>query len=202
MNPGGAQRILQVQDPVIPIVGEWTRDNPGTISLGQGVVSWQPPEEVYAALSEFRSSAENHKYKLVQGIPELLAGIETKLAADNDIKANAQERVVVTAGANMGFMNAVLAITDPGDEIILPCPYYFNHEMAIRIAGCEPVIVPTDANHQPDPNQLAAAITAKTRAIVTISPNNPSGAVYPEDTLRAINAVCAKQGIYHIADEA
>ena len=202
MNPGGAQRILQVQDPVIPIVGEWTRDNPGTISLGQGVVSWQPPEEVYAALSEFRSSAENHKYKLVQGIPELLAGIETKLAADNDIKANAQERVVVTAGANMGFMNAVLAITDPGDEIILPCPYYFNHEMAIRIAGCEPVIVPTDANHQPDQDKLSAAITKKTRAIVTISPNNPSGAVYAEDTLRAINAACAKHGIYHIADEA
>ena len=202
MNPAGASRILGVQDPVIPIVGEWTRDNPGTISLGQGVVSWEPPEAVYTALANFRQHPDNHKYKLVQGIPELLGAIQAKLASDNGIEANAQGRVVVTAGANMGFMNAVLAITDPGDEVILPSPFYFNHEMAVRIAGCQPVIVPNDANHQPDPEQLAAAITPRTRAIVTISPNNPSGAVYPEDTLRAINGLCAKHGIYHISDEA
>ena len=202
MNPAGSQRILEVQDPVIPIVGEWTRDNPGTLSLGQGVVSWEPPNAVYDGLTTFRASPDNHKYKLVQGIPELLDAIQTKLPADNHIQLNAQERVVVTAGANMGFMNAVFAITDPGDEIIIPVPYYFNHEMAIRIAGCKPVAVPTDTNHQPDPDQLAASITTKTRAIVTISPNNPSGAVYPESTLRTINSLCEKHGIYHIADEA
>lgn len=202
MNPAGAARILEVQDPVIPIVGEWTRDNPGTISLGQGVVSWEPPEAVYEALANFRQNADNHKYKLVQGIPELLGTIQTKLAADNGMEVDAQDRVVVTAGANMGFMNAVFAITDPGDEIILPSPYYFNHEMAVRIASCQPVVVPTDDNHQPDPDQLAASITPKTRAIVTISPNNPSGAVYPEATLRAINELCAKHEIYHISDEA
>ena len=202
MNPAGSQRILQVQDPVIPIVGEWTRDNPGTLSLGQGVVSWGPPDTVYKAIATLRQDPDNHKYKLVQGIPELLEAIQTKLATDNHIQLNAHERVVVTAGANMGFMNAIFAITDPGDEIILPSPYYFNHEMAIRIAGCNPIIVPTDENHQPAPDQLAAAITSKTRAIVTISPNNPSGAVYPESTLRAINTLCEKHGIYHIADEA
>ena len=202
MNPEGSKRVREVQDPIIPIVGEWTRDNPGTISLGQGVVCWGPPREVYDAIATFRENLDNHKYKLVQGIPELLEAIETKLSNDNNIQLNAQERVVVTAGANMGFMNAVFAITDPGDEIIIPVPYYFNHEMAIRIAGCTPVVVPTDDNHQPDPDQLASAITPKTRAIITISPNNPSGAVYPESTLRAINTLCEKHGIYHIADEA
>ena len=191
-----------VQDPVIPIVGEWTRDNPGTISLGQGVVSWGPPPEVYEALGKFREDPSNQKYKLVQGIPELLDAIEQKLARDNSIVVDALQQVVVTAGANMGFMNAILAITDPGDEVILPAPYYFNHEMAVRIAGCQPRLVKTDSNNQLDLEALSNAINSRTRAIVTISPNNPTGAVYPETDLRAVNLLCRDQGLYHISDEA
>ena len=191
-----------VQDPVIPIVGEWTRDNPGTISLGQGVVSWGPPPVVYEALGKFREDPSNQKYKLVQGIPELLDAIEQKLARDNSIVVDALQQVVVTAGANMGFMNAILAITDPGDEVILPAPYYFNHEMAIRIAGCQPHLVTTDSNNQLDLEALSNAINSRTRAIVTISPNNPTGAVYPETDLRAVNLLCRDQGLYHISDEA
>ena len=147
-RPNIPKRMQAVQDPVIPIVGEWTRDNPGTISLGQGVVSWGPPPEVYEALGKFREDPSNQKYKLVQGIPELLDAIEQKLARDNSIVVDALQQVVVTAGANMGFMNAILAITDPGDEVILPAPYYFNHEMAVRIAGCQPHLVTTDSNNQ------------------------------------------------------
>jgi aspartate/methionine/tyrosine aminotransferase len=195
-------RMRAVQDPVIPIVGEWTRDNPGTISLGQGVVSWGPPAEVYEAVAAFREDPGNQKYKLVQGIPPLLECIEGKLSSDNGIRVSAQDRIVVTAGANMGFMNAVLAITDPGDEIILPAPYYFNHEMAVRIAGCIPRVVPNDAEHQLQPGLLADAINEQTRAIVTISPNNPSGAVHPEADLTRVNQICREKGIYHITDEA
>ena len=195
-------RMRAVQDPVIPIVGEWTRDNPGTISLGQGVVSWRPPAEVYDAVAAFREDPDSQKYKLVQGIPPLLESIEDKLSSDNGIHVNAQDRIVVTAGANMGFMNAVLAITDPGDEIILPAPYYFNHEMAVRIAGCIPRVVPNDAEHQLQPGLLADAINEKTRAIVTISPNNPSGTVHPQADLTWVNQICREQGIYHITDEA
>ena len=191
-----------VQDPVIPIVGEWTRDNPGTISLGQGVVSWGPHPVVYEALGKFREDPSNQKYKLVQGIPELLDAIEQKLARDNSIVVDALHQVVVTAGANMGFMNAILAITDPGDEVILPAPYYFNHEMAVRIAGCQPHLVTTDSNNQLDLEALSNAINSRTRAIVTISPNNPTGAVYPETDLRAVNLLCRDQGLYHISDEA
>ena len=195
-------RMRAVQDPVIPIVGEWTRDNPGTISLGQGVVSWGPPAEVYDAVAAFREDPDNQKYKLVQGIPPLLECIGNKLSSDNELHVNAPDRIVVTAGANMGFMNAVLAITDPGDEIILPAPYYFNHEMAVRIAGCIPRVVPNDAEHQLQPGLLADAINEQTRAIVTISPNNPSGAVHPQEDLTRVNQICREQGIYHITDEA
>jgi aspartate/methionine/tyrosine aminotransferase len=109
---------------------------------------------------------------------------------------------MVTAGGNQAFLNAVLAIADPGDEFILPTPYYFNQEMAVTLANCRPVLVPTDAESQPDLPALRAAITSRTRAIVTVSPNNPSGAVYPRETLLAVNRLCAGHGIYHVSDEA
>jgi aspartate/methionine/tyrosine aminotransferase len=108
---------------------------------------------------------------------------------------------MVTAGGNMAFCHALDAITEPGDEVILNTPYYFNHEMAIRIAGCAPVCVATDAAYLPRPEALAAAITPRTRAIVTVSPNNPTGAVYPQGILTAVNELCASRGIYHISDE-
>ena len=111
-------------------------------------------------------------------------------------------RIVVTAGANMGFVNAVLAITDPGDEIVLQLPYYFNHEMAVAIADCKAVCVPTDDSYQLQPEAISAAITSRTRAVVTISPNNPTGAVYRESDLRQVNEICRQNGIYHISDEA
>ena len=102
----------------------------------------------------------------------------------------------------MGFVNAVLAITDPGDEIILLTPYYFNHEMAVAIANCKAICVPTDSNYQLMPDAIEAAITDRTRAVVTISPNNPTGAVYQESALREVNDICCKHRIYHISDEA
>jgi aspartate/methionine/tyrosine aminotransferase len=109
---------------------------------------------------------------------------------------------MVTAGGNMAFVHAILAITEPGDEIILPVPFYFNHEMAIEMAGCRAVRVPTDARYQLDVEKIRGAITSRTRAVVTISPNNPTGAVFPEQTLRELNALCRDRGLYHISDEA
>jgi len=204
-------RMQAVQSPLIPIIGELIRNNPGTISLGQGVVYYGPPPEAIALLPEFLADPENHKYKPVQGIPPLLSAIEAKLQADNRIEINGQNCIVVTAGSNMGFMNAILAITSPGDEIIIQTPYYFNHEMAITMASCRPVLVATDENYQLRPKAIAQAITERTRAVVTISPNNPTGAVYSEEALRDVNQICRDafggsrsdhRGIYHISDEA
>jgi aspartate/methionine/tyrosine aminotransferase len=194
-------RMQSVQTPIIPVVGELIRSNPGTISLGQGVAYYGPPPQAVEAIQRFLADSENHKYKLVQGIPELLEAIEHKLQVENDISLEGS-RLIVTAGANMGFVNAVLAITDPGDEIILQLPYYFNHEMAIAIADCKAVCVPTDDDYQLQPEAIAAAITERTRAVVTISPNNPTGAVYREADLRRVNEICRRNNIYYISDEA
>src|SRR5213594_746160 len=195
-------RMQAVQSPIIPVVAELIRNFPGTISLGQGVVSYGPPPQATDELKRFFLDSENHKYKPVQGLPMLLEALERKLECENGIRLGPQNRLLVTAGGNMAFMNAMLAITDPGDEVILQTPYYFNHEMAVTMTSCRPVFVPTDANWQLQPDAIRAAITERTRAVVTVSPNNPTGAVYPEAALREVNRLCAERGVWHIHDEA
>lgn len=197
-----SQRLAAVQLPVIPIVGRWTAETPGTISLGQGIVSYGPPPEVMDAVRSFGATLADHRYGPVEGLPELVSTLEAKLARENGITVRPDSRLLVTAGGNQAFVNAILAVTDPGDEVILPAPYYFNHEMAIVIAGAVPIGVRTDREYQLDLDPLAAAITPRTRAIVTVSPNNPTGAVYPEAALRAVNALCRERGLFHIHDEA
>jgi aspartate/methionine/tyrosine aminotransferase len=191
-----------VQSPIIPVVGELIRNHPGAISLGQGVVSYPPPPQVLDQIAEFFADPELHKYQAVYGVPQLLELIEAKLRDENGTDVRHGSRVVVTAGGNMAFVNALLAIADPGDEIILQRPYYFNHEMAITMANCRATLVPTDENYQLRPDLIADAITDKTRAVVTISPNNPTGAVYSESSLREVNEICRARGVYHISDEA
>lgn len=197
-----SRRIAAVQSPVIPVVGAWTRNSPGTLSLGQGMVSYPPPGSALSAIRDFGGQAEHHLYGPAFGHPPLLALIQDKLRRENGIDMAGGVDVMVTAGSNMAFLNVLLAIADPGDEIILPLPYYFNQEMAIRMLDCAPVGVPTANNYQLDIVRLRDAITEKTRAIVTISPNNPSGAVYPEAALRMVNDLCREYGLYHISDEA
>jgi aspartate/methionine/tyrosine aminotransferase len=189
-----------VQSPIIPIVGEWIRQTPDTISLGQGMVAYGPPPEALAAIAPFLSDPQAHRYGPVEGLPELVETLRQKLTSENRLDLD-RTRIFVTAGGNLAFMNAVLAIADPGDEIILQTPFYFNHEMAIVMASCRPVPVATDKHYQLRVDAIRAAITPRTRAIVTISPNNPSGAVYEERDLRAVNALCAERGLYHITDE-
>src|SRR5262249_21280295 len=198
-------RLQRVQSPVIPVVGELIRNHPGTISLGQGVVSYPPPQQAFDQIANFLGNPELHKYQAVYGVPQLLELIEAKLLAENGIdvkRADQRRRVVVTAGGNMAFINALLAGAGAGGGGILAKPYYFNHEMAITMANCRATFVPTDENYQLRPDLIAEAITDKTRAVVTISPNNPTGAVYSEAALREVNEICRARGVYHIHDEA
>ncbi|MBA2603415.1 MAG: pyridoxal phosphate-dependent aminotransferase [Acidobacteria bacterium] len=197
-----SRRLAAVQLPVIPIVGRWIAETPGTISLGQGIVSYDPPPEVGEAVRRFGTTTADHRYGPVEGLPVFVEAIQAKLAAENGITLRSGSRVFVTAGGNQAFMNAVLAVTDPGDEVILLAPYYFNHEMAVVMAGACAVRVPTDRSYQLDVQAIAGALTPRTRAVVTVSPNNPTGAVYPEEALRAVNALCESRGVFHIHDEA
>ncbi len=197
-----SQRMSAVVPSHIPMVNALVREYPGTISLGQGVVHYGPPPEAREWVGRFFDDPENHKYKSESGLPALIDAFRAKLQAENGLRIGDGSRVVVTAGSNMGFLNAVLAIADPGDEIILPVPYYFNHEMAVTMACCRPVLVPTDSEYQLGLDALERAITPRTKAILTVSPNNPTGVVFSEASLRAVNQLCRARGLYHISDEA
>lgn len=197
-----SSRMDAVDTPIIPTIAKLVRENPGTISLGQGVVNYGPPIQAVADLPALMADAQLNKYQAVGGIVPLVDRFRQKLAEDNQIHCGTESIVMVTAGSNMAFLNSVLAVADPGDEFILPMPFYFNQEMAIRMCGCVPVPVPTHIDWSLDVDALAAAITPRTRAIVTVSPNNPTGAVYSEESLRAVNALCARSGLYHFSDEA
>ena len=194
-------RMDAVQAPIVPVIGAIIREVPGTISLGQGVVHYGPPRAAIEAVRAALDEPSTHEYQDVAGLPALVERLAKKLRSENGIDLAQGTRVMVTAGANMAFVHAVLAISQPGDEIILNVPFYFNHEMAIQMAGCTAVPVATDARYQPQPDALRRAVTDRTRAIVTVSPNNPSGAVFSEPELRDVSALCRERGLYHIADE-
>ncbi|MBM5817466.1 MAG: aminotransferase class I/II-fold pyridoxal phosphate-dependent enzyme [Cyanobacteria bacterium K_Offshore_surface_m2_239] len=198
---GPAARLEAVRDPVIPQLGDWLRRRPDTLSLAQGMVDWAPPAAVRRAVLEALETpgAGLDRYGGTWGDPELLEAV-TRQLRDNDGLDLDGSHLLVTTGSNMAFAALVQVICDPGSEVILPLPAYFNHEMAVRLAGGVPVGV--EAGPVPDPEALAAAITPRSRAIVTISPNNPSGVVIPEAVLRAINTLCAARGLLHISDEA
>jgi aspartate/methionine/tyrosine aminotransferase len=193
-----ARRLAAVQTPVIPVMGELIRRTPGTLSMGQGMVDWGPPPQVLDVLRGVDDPGLN-VYGPVAGSSDLREALADWLVRRHALDLSGSA-LLVTAGSNMAFNAVVQVICDPGDELILPVPYYFNHAMAIQLAGGRPVAV--DAGLIPDPDRLAAAITARTRAIVTISPNNPSGAVLPAAVLTAINRLCADRGLLHISDEA
>ena len=198
---------------MIPELGALVRATPGTLSLAQGMVSWRPPQAVLAAVLAAASAPaamEGHvadstrdAYGAVQGDPELLEALATSLRQHDQLDLDGAD-LWVTAGSNMAF-NAIAQVLCAGppaepSEVILPLPYYFNHLMAVQLAGGRPV--PVDAGLVPDPQRLAAAITPRTRAIVTVSPNNPSGVVIPRAVLEAINRLCASHGLLHISDQA
>lgn len=197
-----SQRIDRVDLPIIPTIAALVRANPGTISLGQGVVSYGPPADALAGLPGLMDDPALHKYQAVTGYGPLVDALAAKLRMENGIDVAGRSEIMVTAGSNMAFLNAVIALADPGDEFVLPLPYYFNQEMAIRMCGCTPVFVRSRDDWQLDLPAIERAIGPRTRAIVTVSPNNPTGAVYAEADLRSVNALCRERGLYHFSDEA
>jgi len=172
------------------------------ISLGQGIPFFGPPPVSINAIMDQLDNKISYEYTADAGLISLRNVIMNKLKNENNIVVDEKKNIVVTSGANQGFMNAILTITNPGDEIILFAPTYFNYVMGVQLAGCKPVIIPTNpSNYLPDLNTLHDSITQRTKAIVTISPNNPSGQVYPKPVLKAINDFCKDQKLFHISDE-
>jgi len=133
----GSHRLEVVQSPIIPVLADLLRAHPGALSLGQGIVGYAPPPTVAERLARAGSDPALHRYQPVAGLPELTAALAAWMTRRYGVPVGPAHgnRLLVTAGGNNAFYAALLAATEPGDEVILPAPYYFNHEMAVTMAG-------------------------------------------------------------------
>ncbi len=197
-QPGRTERIQEA--PIVKLIADSNVPS-DVVDLGQGVPFYGPPGEAIRAAAGALDKESGFKYSPDAGMTSLRETIAEKLASENRVDADSDNNIMVTAGANQAFVNAVLCITKPGDHVLVLSPYYFNHVMAVELAGCKPMVVDTDSNFQPIIERIDRSITKRVRAIVLVSPNNPTGAVYSKNALREIGALCAENGLYLIADE-
>lgn len=186
--------------PIIHLLSQVTIPK-DVISFGQGIPFFSPPKLAIDAAKNSMMQPKGFQYSTDAGWLTLRETIAEKVNFSTKANVDAECNVMVTSGANQAFMNAVLAITSPGDELIFLTPSYFNYVMAAQLADCKPVLVETTKCFQPDVEKIKNKISKKTKAIVTISPNNPTGAVYSKESLKAINQFCKDHQLFHISDE-
>ena len=170
------------------------------ISFSLGEPDFTTPGNVIDAAVDSLHKGFTH-YTPSMGLPELRKDIADSTRAKNGIPCGPQN-VLVTPTKQAIFMWA-LAYLDPGDEVLIPDPAWVSYEAVVLLAGAKPVYVPTYFNegYVIDPERVRAAITPKTKAIIINSPSNPTGAVQPEDTLKAIAEICVEKDIIVLADE-
>jgi aspartate aminotransferase len=170
-------------------------------SFGAGEPDFDTPEHIKAAAMAALETGFT-KYTPSSGIPELRQAIADKLQADNGLSYKPSQ-IIVTVGAKHACYNAILATCQPGDEVIIPSPYWLSYPEMVRLAGADPVFVATtEANAwKITPSEFENAMTPRTKMIILNSPGNPTGAVYTREELEAIGSVAAEEEILILADE-
>jgi len=169
--------------------------------FGAGEPDFDTPEHIKRACIE-AIEAGFTKYTPSSGIPELRQAIAEKLAADNQLTYRASQ-VIVSNGAKHCCYNAILATCQPGDEVIIPSPYWVSYPDMVRLAGAEPVIVPTTERNgwKMRAEDFENAMTPRTKMLILNSPGNPTGVVYTREEMQKIVDVAAEEDIYILSDE-
>jgi aspartate/methionine/tyrosine aminotransferase len=199
--------LAAVAEPPIAEAYGWIKgrqfpaDKP-LIDVSQAVPGYPPPRELTDHLAACIGEPAMARYTDIEGLPELRVALASDIAALYGGTVE-PEQIVVTAGCNQGFCLATLALARAGDEIILPLPYYFNHQMWLEMQGIRAVHLPfrPERGGVPDPDDAAARITGRTRAIVLVTPNNPTGAVYPAEAIAAFYRLAQAHGLALVIDE-
>jgi aspartate aminotransferase len=169
--------------------------------FGAGEPDFDTPEHIKAAAISALQAGFT-KYTPNAGIPELRQAIAEKLMADNGLSYRATQ-IVVSNGAKHSCFNAVLATCQPGDEVIIPAPYWVSYPEMVRLAGAEPIIVQTSERNgwKMTAEEFENAMTPRTKMVIMNSPGNPTGSVYTREELQAIVEVAAEEDIYILSDE-
>ena len=169
------------------------------LSLNVGEPDFDTPESARrAGIEAIRNGFT--KYTSTNGTAELREAIAAKLKKDNGLSYSADE-ICVCTGAKQAIFSAVMALCDEGDEVLIPIPSWVSYSAMVTLAGAVPVLIPSKADYSLDLEKIEAAVTPRTRAVIICSPNNPSGAVYSEESLRALAGLAVRYDFFIIADE-
>lgn len=198
-----SQRIKDMTPSVTSMlaskISEMQAAGENIIGFNVGEPDFPTPQKITDACT--RAIAEGKtKYVAVGGILPLKKEICKKLAKDNELSYDPAQ-ICVSTGAKQALYNAVMAICNPGDEIIIPKPCWVSYVEMVKLAQGVPVLVPCNKDHSLDIQAIEAAVTKKTRAIIINTPNNPTGAVYTEESLRSLGELAVKNDFYIISDE-
>ena len=195
-----------VEPPISEIMGWIAARDPAdprpVIDMGQAVPRYAPPIEATRHLQQRLEDPEIVRYVPIAGMPALRAAFADHLVATYGGTV-AAENVAISAGCNQAYCLTMMALAQAGDEIILPLPYYFNHQMWLDMLGIRAVHLAfrPDRAGVPDPAEAESKIGPRTRAIVLVTPSNPTGAIYPPETIAAFHALAKKHGIALVVDE-
>lgn len=176
-------------------------DGHDVIGLGAGEPDFNTPQHIIDAAN--RAANEGHtKYTPAGGLTQLKNEIINKLQRDTNLSYTTDE-IIVCTGAKHALYTLFQVLLDPGDEVVIPAPYWVSYPEQVKLAGGNPVIAQTSEDHRfkLTPESLEEAITNKTKAVIVNSPSNPTGMIYTADELRAIGDVCLKHGIIIVSDE-
>jgi len=172
------------------------------IGFGAGEPDFPTPAHIVEAAVEACRDPATHKYSPTAGLPALREAIAAKTLRDSGFEVPAS-RVLVTNGGKQAIANAFAALCDPGDEVLVPAPYWTTYPEAIALAGGVTVVVPTDetTGYRTSVEQLEAALTPRTKVLLFVSPSNPTGAVYPREEIEAIGRWADRHGLWVVTDE-
>jgi aspartate aminotransferase len=172
------------------------------IGFGAGEPDFPTPPNIVAAAERAASVPANHRYTPAAGTATLREAIAAKTTRDSGIEVDAGQ-VTVTNGGKHALYNVFMALIDPGDEVLVPAPYWVSYPEQVKLAGGVPVAVPTtkDTGFRASVDLLERHRTKRTKALVFVSPSNPTGAVYPSEETAAVGRWAAEHGIWVITDE-
>lgn len=200
-------RILATGAPPIPAARAWAARYDGragpALDLTQAVPGYPPPPELLARLAEAAGSRASAGYGRIGGDLDLVEEFATETAAFYRAPVMDDE-VAITAGCNLAFAMVMTVLAGEGEAVLLPTPWYFNHHMALTMQGVRAIPVPTRAEDGfvPDPARIAALLAeTRARAVVLVTPNNPTGAIYPPAVIHEVAAACRRHGAALVLDE-
>jgi aspartate/methionine/tyrosine aminotransferase len=172
------------------------------IGFGAGEPDFPTPDYIVEAAVKAAQDPRYHRYTPTAGLPELREAIAAKTLRDSSYDVSASQ-VLVTNGGKQALFEAFATVLDPGDEVLLPAPYWTTYPESIRLAGGVPIEIATDEStgYRTDVAALEAALTPRTKLLVFVSPSNPTGAVYSPEHVAEIGQWAAERGLWVVTDE-